>query len=205
MPDEPLIPPADVAIATRPPPPEIPIPEGLLAEPAGHRHPSDVSSVDAVVLRRHPRRVAVPTVHAPTPAILEGEPPAAVADDWSQPSVAARGADIRRLSRAHRRRDLRVPVRAPRRAAIIVGVYLLNTTTFPFARCRRGRHDGDHLRAAVPDPGRRRNSARVCVPADAEAPPMPRRRECRWPRRSRSRSRGPEGACRRGWARRGAP
>lgn len=127
MPAEPLIPPADVVIP--PPPPEIPIPEGLLAEPASDI-PSDVSSVDAVVppppaTRRGSDRAR------PTPAILEGEPPAAVADDWSQPSVAPEAP----TSGGYR--VLTVVIFAflfvLLVAAIIVGVYLLNTTTFPFA------------------------------------------------------------------------
>ncbi|MEU4014442.1 hypothetical protein AB0E56_04170 [Microbacterium sp. NPDC028030] len=81
-PEEPSIPPADVVIP--PPPPEIPIPEGLLAAPPS----ADIPAADAVIpsppaeTRRRSDRPR------PTPAILEGEPPAAVADDWAQPSVA---------------------------------------------------------------------------------------------------------------------
>ena len=59
--------PADDVIP--PPPPDTPVPEDLLAPPP------------PPATRRSERE-------RPTPAILEGEPPAAVADDWTQPSMA---------------------------------------------------------------------------------------------------------------------
>jgi len=121
-PDESLIPPADAVIP--PPPPEIPIPGGLLAPP-----PAEIPPADAVIppspsatRRERPR---------PTPAILEGEQPAAVADDWAQPSVAPE------VPTSGGYRVLTIVIFAflflLLVAAIVVGVYLLNTTSFPFA------------------------------------------------------------------------
>ncbi|QYM64193.1 hypothetical protein [Microbacterium sp. Se5.02b] len=81
VPEEALIPPDDAVIP--PPPPEIPIPEGLLTPPS-----ADIPDADVVIppppadtLRRSDRV-------RPTPRILDGEAPAAVAEDWAQPSVA---------------------------------------------------------------------------------------------------------------------
>lgn len=69
----PDIAPADAVIP--PPPPETPVPEGLLAAPA------DTASDVVPPTRRSERS-------RPTPAILQGAQPAAAADDWSQRSVA---------------------------------------------------------------------------------------------------------------------
>lgn len=121
--DESLIPPADVVIP--PPPPEIPIPDGLLTPP-----PSDIPSVDAVIPPPPPATRRADRAR-PTPAILEGEPPAAVADDWALPSVAPE------VPTSGGYRVLTVVIFAflflLLVAAIIVGVYLLNATSFPFA------------------------------------------------------------------------
>lgn len=123
LPDESLIPPADVVIP--PPPPEIPIPEGLLTPP-----PSDIPSADAVLPPPPPATRRADRAR-PTPAILEGEPPAAVADDWALPSVAPE------VPTSGGYRVLTIVIFAFLFllfvAAIVVGVYLLNTTTFPFA------------------------------------------------------------------------
>ncbi|MFJ6532977.1 hypothetical protein [Microbacterium sp. NPDC091662] len=128
LPDEPLIPPADVVIP--PPPPEIPIPEGLLTPPPSDT-PSTVSAADAVIPPPPPAMRRGSDRPRPTPAILEGEPPAAVADDWALPSVAPEAP----TSGGYR--VLTVVIFALLFvlfvAAIVVGVYLLNTTTFPFA------------------------------------------------------------------------
>lgn len=72
--------PADDVIP--PPPPDTPVPEGLLAPP-----PADIPPADAV-LPPPPPATRRSERERPTPAILEGEPPAAVADDWTQPSMA---------------------------------------------------------------------------------------------------------------------
>ncbi|WP_447948649.1 hypothetical protein [Microbacterium maritypicum] len=128
VPDEPLIPPADVVIP--PPPPEIPIPEGLLTPPPSDV-PSTASTLDAVIPPPPPATRRGSDRPRPTPAILEGEPPAAVADDWALPSVAPE------VPTSGGYRVLTVVIFAFLFllfvAAIIVGVYLLNSTTFPFA------------------------------------------------------------------------
>lgn len=71
--------PADDVIP--PAPPETPIPDGLLDPP-----PADIPPADAV-LPPPPPPTRRSERERPTPAILEGEPPAAAADDWSQPSL----------------------------------------------------------------------------------------------------------------------
>lgn len=78
-PDEPVIEPADAVIP--PPPPETPIPEGLLAPPS-REIPSaaDVIPPAPEMRRRNGDR--------PTPALLQGEAPPAAAADWATPSVA---------------------------------------------------------------------------------------------------------------------
>ncbi|MFK3677551.1 hypothetical protein ACI2IP_07455 [Microbacterium sp. NPDC090218] len=123
-PEEPLIPPAEAVIP--PPPPEIPIPEGLLTPP-----PSEVPSADAVIPPPPPDTLRRSDRARPTPAILDREPPAAVADDWAQPSVAPE------VPTSGGYRGLTVAIFAflflLLVAAIVVGVYLLNTTTFSFA------------------------------------------------------------------------
>lgn len=68
-----VIPSADDVIP--PPPPETPIPEGLLAAPDAE------GDVLPAPTRRSERS-------RPTPAILQGEQPAAAAEDWAQRSIA---------------------------------------------------------------------------------------------------------------------
>ncbi len=79
--DEPVIPPQEAVVP--PPPPETPIPDGLLAPP-----PADIPPADAVIPPPPPEARLRSDRTRPTPAILEGEQPAAVADDWSQRSIA---------------------------------------------------------------------------------------------------------------------
>ena len=128
LPDESLVPPADVVIP--PPPPEIPIPDGLLTPPSDlpSDAASDASALEAVIPPPATRRA---DRARPTPAILKGEPPAAVADDWALPSVAPE------VPTSGGYRVLTVVIFAFLSlllvAAIIVGVYLLNTMSFPFA------------------------------------------------------------------------
>lgn len=123
-PEEPSIPPADVVIP--PPPPEIPIPEGLLTPP-----PTDIPAADAVIPPPPPEARLRSERTRPTPAILDGEPPAAAADDWAQPSVAPQVATTGGY------RGLTVVIFAFLLlllvAAIGVGVFLLNTAGLPFA------------------------------------------------------------------------
>lgn len=123
IPDESAIPPADAVIP--PPPPEIPIPDGLLAPP------SEIPPADAVIPPPPPATRRSFDRPRPTPAILEGEQPAAVADDWAQPSVAPE------VPTSGGYRVLTIVIFAFLFllfvAAIVVGVYLLNTTSFPFA------------------------------------------------------------------------
>lgn len=127
VPDESLIPPADVVIP--PPPPEIPIPEGLLTPPPSEPV-SEASALDAVIPPPPPATRRADRAR-PTPAVLEGEPPAAAAEDWALPSVAPE------VPTSGGYRVLTVVIFAFLfllfAAAIIVGVYLLNTTSFPFA------------------------------------------------------------------------
>ncbi|UUE20439.1 hypothetical protein [Microbacterium sp. J1-1] len=125
VPEEPLIPPADAVIP--PPPPEIPIPDGLLAPPSS----AAIPPADAVIppppaeTRRRSDRPR------PTPAILDGEPPAAVADDWAQPSVAPEvptSGGYGGLTVA-----IFVFLFVLLIAAIGLVVFLLNTVSFPWA------------------------------------------------------------------------
>lgn len=124
VPEAPEIPPADVVIP--PPPPEIPIPDGLLSEP-----PTEASTDDALIppppaerRRRSAHR------SRQTPEMLDGEPPAAAADDWSQPSVAPE------VPTSGGYRGLTVAIFAflflLAVAAIGVIVFLLNTSGLPF-------------------------------------------------------------------------
>ncbi|MEV8249726.1 hypothetical protein AB0O87_02215 [Microbacterium sp. NPDC076768] len=124
VPDEPVIPSADDVIP--PPPPEIPIPEGLLAPPQ-----LAVASADDILPSAIPATRRGSDRPRPTPAILNGTPPSAVAEDWAQPSVAPE-----------------VPTTGGYRgfsiviflflflllaAAVAVLIYLINTTSFSFA------------------------------------------------------------------------
>lgn len=79
---DPNIPSEDAVIP--PAPPEVPIPEGLIPPPPPE------SSVPDVVIPPPPPEAMLPVTRRsrPKPAILEGDQPAPVADDWAQPSVA---------------------------------------------------------------------------------------------------------------------
>ncbi|WP_226534148.1 hypothetical protein [Microbacterium paraoxydans] len=125
VPEEPLIPPAEAVIP--PPPPDIPIPDGLLSPPPS----AAIPPADAVLppppseTRRRSDRPR------PTPAILDGEPPAAVADDWARPSVAPEAptsGSYGGLTVA-----IFVFLFVLLIAAIGLVVFLLNTVSFPWA------------------------------------------------------------------------
>ncbi|WP_146115427.1 hypothetical protein [Microbacterium sp. MYb62] len=124
-PGEPLIPPADAVIP--PPPPEIPIPDGLLTPPPA----SAIPPADAVIPPPPPETLRRSDRARPTPAILDREAPAAAAEDWAKPSVAPE------VPTSGGYRVLTIVIFAFLFllfvAAVVVGVYLLNTTTFPFA------------------------------------------------------------------------
>ena len=121
-PEEAAIPPADAVIP--PPPPEIPIPEGLLTPPP------PANPVPDAVIPPPPPEARLRSADRPRPAILEGDQPAAVADDWSKPSVAPE------VPTSGGYRGLTIVIFAFLLvllvAAIIGGVYLLSTGTFPF-------------------------------------------------------------------------
>lgn len=119
-PDEPVIPPADAVIP--PPPPETPIPEGLLAPP------SEITAAESPVLPETRRR-SDPQRRRPGSA-LNGEQPAAVADDWARPSVAPEvptSGGYRVLSIV-----IFLFLFVLLVAAVIAIVYLLNTVGLPF-------------------------------------------------------------------------
>ncbi|MEW2006299.1 hypothetical protein [Microbacterium sp. NPDC079208] len=111
-----VIPSADDVIP--PPPPETPIPEGLLATPDA------ADDVLPVPTRRSERS-------RPTPAILQGEQPAAAADDWAQRSIAPEVADTGSY------RVLSVVVFVVLflllAAAVVTLVVLITTVGLPFA------------------------------------------------------------------------
>ncbi len=121
-PEEPAIAPADVVIP--PPPPEIPIPEGLLNPP-----PTESSVPDAVIPPA-PVEARLRSAERPRPAILDGDQPAAVADDWSKPSVAPE------VPTSGGYRGLTVAIFAflflLLVVAVVLLVYLLSTGSFPF-------------------------------------------------------------------------
>lgn len=117
-----VIPPAEAVIP--PPPPETPIPEGLLTPP-----PESVSAAESAVLPAPTTRRA--ERERPTPRILDGEQPAAVADDWAQRSIAPEVPDTgayRVLAGA-----IFAFLIVLLLAAVGVGVFLLNTVGLPFA------------------------------------------------------------------------
>ena len=117
-----VIPPAEAVIP--PPPPETPIPEGLLTPP-----PESVSAAESAVLPAPTTRRA--ERERPTPRILDGEQPAAVADDWAQRSIAPEAPDTgayRVLAGA-----IFAFLIVLLLAAVGVGVLLLNTVGLPFA------------------------------------------------------------------------
>ena len=121
-PEEPAIAPADAVIP--PPPPEIPIPEGLLTPP-----PAEIPVPDAVI-PPPPPEARLRSSERPRPAILEGDQPAAVADDWAKPSVAPE------VPTSGGYRGLTVAIFAflliLLAAAVATGIYLLSTGRFPF-------------------------------------------------------------------------
>lgn len=121
-PEEAVVPPADAVIP--PPPPEIPIPEGLLNPP-----PAEIAVADAVI-PPPPPEARLRSSERSRPAILEGDQPAAVADDWAQPSVAPEvptSGGYRGLSVVIFAFLLLLLV-----GAVVVGIYLLSTGSFPF-------------------------------------------------------------------------
>jgi hypothetical protein len=134
VPEESLIPPADAVIP--PPPPEIPIPEGLLTPPPS----ATIPTADAVIPPPPPETLRRSDRARPTPAILDREPPAAAADDWAQPSVAPE------VPTSGGYGGLTVAIFAflfvLLIAAIGLAVFLLNTVSFPWA--------GDVAGAAIP-------------------------------------------------------
>jgi hypothetical protein len=121
-PEEPAIAPADAVIP--PPPPEIPIPDGLLSPP-----PLESSIPDAVI-PPPPPEARLRSAERPRPAILEGDQPAAVADDWAKPSVAPE------VPTSGGYRGLTVVIFAFLLlllvSAVVAGIYLLSTGSFPF-------------------------------------------------------------------------
>lgn len=121
-PDEPAIAPADAVIP--PPPPEIPIPEGLLTPP-----PSEIPVADAVI-PPPPPEARLRSSERPRPSILEGDQPAAVAEDWAKPSVAPA------VPTSGGYRGLTVAIFAFLFLlfAVAVGllIYLVSTGSFPF-------------------------------------------------------------------------
>ncbi|KJQ55471.1 hypothetical protein [Microbacterium sp. SA39] len=121
-PEEPAIAPADTVIP--PPPPEIPIPDGLLTPP-----PSEGSVPDPVI-PPPPPEARLRSSERPRPAILQGDQPAAVADDWAKPSVAPE------VPTSGGYRGLTVAIFAflllLLLGAVAVGIYLLSTGSFPF-------------------------------------------------------------------------
>lgn len=123
VPEEPVITPAAEVIP--PPPPDIPIPDGLLAPPP------EIPPADVVIPPSSPATRRGSDRPRPTPAILTVAPPAAVADDWAKPSVAPE------VPTSGGYRAFTVVIFAflflLLVAAIVTGVYLLNTTGLPFA------------------------------------------------------------------------
>lgn len=121
-PEEPAIRPADAVVP--PPPPETPIPEGLLTPP-----PSEIPVADAVI-PPPPPEARLRSAERPRPALLEGDQPAAAADDWAKPSVAPE------VPTSGGYRGLTVAIFAFLFAlfAIAIGllIYLLSTGSFPF-------------------------------------------------------------------------
>lgn len=121
-PEEAAIPPADAVIP--PPPPEIPVPDGLLNPP-----PSEIPVADAVI-PPPPPEVRLRSAERPRPTILDGDQPAAVADDWAKPSVAPAvptSGGYRGLTVAIFAFLLLLLV-----GAVVLGIYLLSTGSFPF-------------------------------------------------------------------------
>lgn len=122
-----------------PPAPETPIPDDLIPpEPAIADAssvippPADVPIADAVIPPPPPEAMLPQTRSSRrTPAILDGDQPAAAAEDWAQPSVAPQvptSGGYRGLTVA-----IFVFLVALLVAAIVFVFYLVNNTTLDFA------------------------------------------------------------------------
>lgn len=135
-------PPADAVI---PAPPETPVPDGALPpEPVIPPSsavipppPADIPSADAVIPPPPPEAMMPSSRSARRkPAILEGDQPSAVADDWAKPSVAPEvpttGA-YRGISAA-----IFVFLLLLLAAAVALAIYLATTTSFSFAAAAPG-------------------------------------------------------------------
>lgn len=93
---DPYIPSEDAVVP--PPPAEIPIPDGLIPPPPPESAipdavipppPSESAIPDAVIPPPPPEAMLPSTRRSrPKPAILTGDQPSPVAEDWAQPSVA---------------------------------------------------------------------------------------------------------------------
>lgn len=122
-----------------PPPPETPIPDGLIPpEPEIPEStafipppPADILPEDAVIPPPPPEAMLPSNRRSRrTPAILEGDQPAAAADDWAEPSIAPpapSSGGYRGLTVA-----IFVFLVVLLVAAIAVAVYLATTTGLPF-------------------------------------------------------------------------
>ncbi|HWS52021.1 MAG TPA: hypothetical protein VN241_13510 [Microbacterium sp.] len=119
-----------------PPAPETPIPDGVVPpEPATPEESPDIPAAADIpiadaVIPPPPPEAMVPQTRSSrrTPAILEGDQPAAAADDWAQPSVAPQvptSGGYRGLTVA-----IFVFLVALLVAAIVFLFYLVNNTTF---------------------------------------------------------------------------
>lgn len=150
--NNPQNPPADAVIP--PPPPETPIPAGLIPpEPVIPPStavipppPADIPSADSVIPPPPPEAMLPSSRRSrPKPAILEGDQPSAVADDWAQPSVAPE------VPSSGGYRGLTVAIFAfllvLLAAAIAVGVYLATTADFTLPSFAGERSDAQ----VVPD------------------------------------------------------
>lgn len=79
--------PADAVVP--PPPPETPIPEGLIPEPIEiPPYSADVLPADVVIPPPPPEAMMPSRRSSRRPAVFDGDQPAAAADDWAEPSVA---------------------------------------------------------------------------------------------------------------------
>ena len=91
---DPQVPPADAVIP--PPPPETPIPDGLIPPASAVPEstavipppPADIPPADDVIPPPPPEAMLPATRRSrPTPAILLGDQPAPAADDWNEPTI----------------------------------------------------------------------------------------------------------------------
>lgn len=122
-PQDPQIPPRDAVIP--PDAPETPIPEGLLTDVP------DIPIADAVIPPPPPELMPSSRRTRPKPAILDDDAPSAAAEDWARPSVAPEVP----LSGGYRGFSIAVfgVLFLLLAAAVVVGIYLVTSTTFPFA------------------------------------------------------------------------